>query len=168
MWLLATPAASQVETRAASAPAATEGTSPAPPVPGKVRFAWDPSGDKDVAGYVVSWGDAPGKYTDTRTVGADTTSIELAVTPRPQPYYLAIQARNRAGQLSGYSNEFALDLSSGEPRALQVPGWRANRASSATAKTPKSKLTPEEKAQRRREKQERRRRAQEAKAAKPR
>lgn len=167
VWLFATPAASQ-EARAAAAPAAPDSAHAAPPGDGKVRFSWEPSQDKDVTGYVVSWGDTPGKYTESKTVGPDVTRVELDVAPRPQPYYVAVQSRNRAGQLSGYSNEFGLDLSSGEPKALRVPTWRETRSQSAKVKTPKPKLTPEEKAQRKREKQEQRRKAQEAKGLKPR
>jgi hypothetical protein len=167
VWLLAAPTHRQTEPRA-GATSVAQSEAPASGTPGKVRLRWDPSPDTDLAGYVVSWGDAPSKYTDTRTVGPDVTSIELDMVPRPQPYFIAIQARNRAGQVGGYSNEFGLDLSSGTPRALKVPkaakATGAKKTKPASAKTPgtKAKLTPEEKAQRRLEKQERKRKAREA------
>jgi hypothetical protein len=162
VWLLATPAISQVESRAATANVAAGSNSGGLPAT-KVQLRWDPSTDTDVSGYLVSWGDVPGKYTQTQAVGPEVTSLDLNVSPRPQPYYIAVQTRNRAGQLSGFSNEFGLDLSSGRPRPLKMAGWRAKGSSSeAKVKTPKPKLTPEEKAQRRREKQERKRKAQEA------
>ena len=165
-WLLAAEATRQVETRevATSVAAGEKGASVTAT---KVKLRWDSSSEKDLAGYVVSWGDASSKYTETRTVGSDVTSIELDLAPRPQPYFIAIQARNRAGQVSGYSNEFGLDLSSGTPQPLKVPSIRATRSSSSKVKTAKPKLTPEEKAQRRRDKQERKRKAQEAAAQKP-
>jgi len=165
VWLFAAPLARQAETRVA-ATTGTSGETGAGLATTKVRLRWDPSTDTDLAGYVVSWGDGPGKYRESTTVGPDVTSVELDVAPRPEPYFVAIQARNRAGKLGGYSNEFGLDLSSGTPQALKPP--KASKSSSSKVKTPKPKLTPEEKAQRRREKQERKRKAQEAGAFKPR
>lgn len=159
VWLLAAPEVRQADHRAAASQAAT-GETAVPGGPTKVRLRWDPSPDKDLAGYVVSWGDAPSKYTATRTVGPDVTSIELDIAPRPQPYFVAIQARNRAGQVGGYSNEFGLDLSSGTPRALTVP--KVRRTASSRDAGRKSKLTDEEKAERRLAKQERKRKAREA------
>jgi hypothetical protein len=159
VWLLAAPAARQAEVRAGATQAATREAAVASGE-AKVRLRWDPSTDKDVAGYVVSWGDAPAKYTQTRTVGPDVTSIELDVAPRPEPYFIAIQARNRAGQVGGYSNEFGLDLSSGTPQAVKVPNVK--RTSSSKNAKAKPALTEEEKAQRRLEKQERKKKAREA------
>ena len=91
-WLVAAEATRQVETRevATSVAAGEKGASVTAT---KVKLRWDSSAEKDLAGYVVSWGDASSKYTETRTVGPDVTSIELDLAPRPQPYFIAIQAR---------------------------------------------------------------------------
>lgn len=129
----------------------------------KAPVRWDASPEADLAGYVVSWGDAPGRYTSTKEVGPDVTSLELIVSLRPNPYFVVVQARDKSGKLSGYSNEFGLDVSSGVARPLRRPKTTAKSTRPAAvssgadaSRTVKPKLTKEEKAQLRREKQERR------------
>jgi len=100
----------------------------------KVGFSWDPNTESDLAGYVVSWGDKPGGYTQSKSLGREATSVELELALRPEPYYVAVQARNAAGQVSGYSNEFSLDVSSGKAKAVKAGKTKAKRV-----KPPKEK-----------------------------
>jgi hypothetical protein len=118
-WEWRTVAARMQPTAAQSEPPPTA-TAGAPTQAVHVSFRWAPSPDTDVTGYLVSWGDKPGVYTSTSTVGPTSTSIELSLMRRPEPYYVAVQARNVAGALSAYSNEFSLDVFSGRPRATKV------------------------------------------------
>jgi hypothetical protein len=74
---------------------------------GCLRVAWLPSGDPSVTGYVVSYGTRPfgvvGAYDHTVDAGNATTYeiCELQLGP----WYVAVRARNYAGQLSAYSDE---------------------------------------------------------------
>ena len=165
-WLLTTAAAQQVTPQAAGLPSAASPAKAASPGTTSVLMRWDANTEADLAGYVVSWGDKPGAYDRSRTVGPGTTSVELELAPRPQPYFVAVQARDAAGRLSGYSNEFGLDLSSGLARPLKTPKANASSSTSTKKAGAKPKLTKEQKAQARREKQERKKKAQEAAAQK--
>lgn len=148
------PAASAGTTSAAPSPAA----SPVSTDPVKVRLSWDASGEREVVGYKVSWGDMPGRYTESTSLAAPASSVELSLSPRPAPYFVAVQARSGAGQVSTYSNEFVLDLSSGTPRAVTVVntgGPGQSQAKTAKAKKPrKSEKEKAEAAERKRLKKE--------------
>jgi hypothetical protein len=74
---------------------------------GCLRVAWLPSGDPSVTGFVVSYGRRPydvvGTYEYTVDAGNVTTYdiCELQLGS----WYVAVQARNYAGQLSAYSEQ---------------------------------------------------------------
>lgn len=157
VWLLATPSARQAAAQAGTSTTSAEaGTSAVRTT--TVRLAWDPNAEQDLAGYVVSWGDTSGQYTQSKAVGAKETTVDIEVALRAQPYFIVVQGRNTAGQLGGYSNEFRLDVSSGRARPLKAPA--ASSAAAAKKAGAKPKLSKEEKAQLRREKKERQKKAQ--------
>lgn len=67
---------------------------------------WAPSPEADVAGYVVSYGTTPRRYTMAIDAG-NTTMFNLTPPEPTQVYYVAVQAYNTAGVTSPYSNEVA-------------------------------------------------------------
>jgi hypothetical protein len=160
-WQLAAPSTRQAPP--AGAPAVESQAVGATPTQVRVPLRWDASTDTTVAAYVVSWGDTPGAYTANTVVAGTATTVELELSARPEPYFVAVQARNAAGQLSGYSNEFGLDVSSGRAKPLRAAKAKPSSTRKAGAKP---KLTKEQKAQARREKQERKKKAREAGAQK--
>jgi chitodextrinase len=81
---------------------------------GTISVAWDPVTDADLAGYRVYWGTAPGNYTQQQDVGAGTTTLQLVGLADCASYYVAVKARDTAGNLSAaFSNEVA-----GMPRPM--------------------------------------------------
>jgi hypothetical protein len=71
---------------------------------GTVTLSWDPNIESDLAGYLLSYGTAPGTYTGTIDVG-NVTSYQFSEPDPRVRYYLAVRAYNTAGMTSGYSNE---------------------------------------------------------------
>jgi chitodextrinase len=72
---------------------------------GTISVAWDPVTDPDLAGYRVFWGTAAGSYSDHQDVGV-TTALTLSGLTDCTTYYVAVKARDAAGNLStGYSNQ---------------------------------------------------------------
>lgn len=113
-----------------------------------VRFAWDTVDAPTTTAYVVSWGDKPGVYTASTTVGAKESEAQISLTVRPEPYYVVVQARDASGTLSGYSNPFSLDVSSGKATAVkEQPRVRAKpkREKAAKQKALKKKVPKEPK-----------------------
>ncbi len=165
MWLVATPAAQATPAPGETATAAPAPATPAAPGPPTThRVTWDRSTAPDLSGYVVSWGDRPGVYTHSKRVGAQDTSTDLEVAPGATGVYVAIRAVDRAGVLSGYSNEIAIGQpgKAGSKKAGAKPAAKAKAAK-------KAPRTAEEKAELRRKKQERKKQkaAARAQAAKP-
>lgn len=125
VWLLAGGDGRPDQPAAVAAPPApTAGATEPGSVP--VRLRWDAVAGADVAEYLVSWGDGPATYTASRTVGRAETAIVLDLPRRAKPYYFAVQTRDTAGRMSGFSNEFAIDVSSGrattwKPAVKQKP-----------------------------------------------
>jgi hypothetical protein len=71
---------------------------------GPVTIAWDANPEPDVAGYLVSYGTAPGAYGTTIDVGPATTwTLTDGVDGRT--YYFTVQAYNRDGVRSSYAAE---------------------------------------------------------------
>jgi len=74
---------------------------------GTIAVAWDPVTDPDLAGYRVSWGTSSGNYTQQQDVGL-VTSVTLSGLADCTTYYVAVKARDAAGNLSaGFSNEIS-------------------------------------------------------------
>lgn len=72
---------------------------------GEITLAWDPpTVSKDVAGYCIDYGLAPGAYTKGVDVG-NVSSITLTDLPDGKTYYFAVLAYNSSGAESTYSNE---------------------------------------------------------------
>jgi hypothetical protein len=74
-----------------------------------VRLTWHPSGDPTVVGYTISFGFrsvALGQATRyDESVDAGPLTAHTICALGPGRYYFAVQARNYAGQLSAYSAE---------------------------------------------------------------
>jgi hypothetical protein len=71
---------------------------------GRIKLAWDPSSDPNVAGYKVYYGTSPGKYGNGFAVG-NVTTYDLTGLIKGQKYYLVITAYNKAGKESKFSTE---------------------------------------------------------------
>jgi hypothetical protein len=72
---------------------------------------WDANPESDVAGYVLSYGTQSGAYTTTVDVG-EVTSFSFSLTAG-QTYFLAVQAYDTVGSISGYSQEIVYNVPSG-------------------------------------------------------
>lgn len=62
------------------------------------------SNTEDLAGYRVYYGTAPGNYTSSVEVPANTTSQVISNLNAGTTYYFAVAAYNSAGDQSPYSN----------------------------------------------------------------
>lgn len=74
---------------------------------GCLRVAWLPSGDPTVTGYVVCYGRRSAEFTGTYDYAVDAgnvTSYEICELQMGS-WYVAVRARNYAGQLSACSDE---------------------------------------------------------------
>lgn len=84
---------------------------------GTVSVAWDAVADSDLAGYRVYYGTASHTYTQQQDVGV-STSLTLSGLTDCATYYVAVKARDGAGNLStAYSNEI---VGMPRPYLLQV------------------------------------------------
>ena len=82
-----------------------------------VTVAWDANNEPDLAGYVVSYGTAPGVYTVSVDVGNQTSwQFDLVAG---ESYYFAVKAYTSAALSSVFSNE--VSAVAGEP-FLTNPG----------------------------------------------
>lgn len=81
----------------------------APPQTGKVALCWDPSMDRDVTDYVISYGPGSGTYTNTVSVGSGTNCI-ISNLVVGAIYYFAAQAVDSLGLMSDYSNEVVYNV----------------------------------------------------------
>jgi hypothetical protein len=70
----------------------------------QVTLSWDRSPDVSAAGYRISYGTAPGVYTQTVDVGQATTWV-VANLSAFQTYYFAVRAYDVLDQFSPYSAE---------------------------------------------------------------
>ncbi len=71
---------------------------------GKIQLAWNANRESDIAGYMVYYGTAPGKY----GVGIDAgnvTNFTLDSLRKGQRYYISVKTYNKSGQPSIYSQE---------------------------------------------------------------
>ena len=86
-----------------------------PALAGTMSIAWNPVTDNDLVGYRVYYGAAAGNYPQHQDVGL-VTSLTLTGLPDCSSYFVAVKARDAAGNLSvGYSNEIV-----GMPRPILV------------------------------------------------
>ena len=69
-----------------------------------VTLAWDPSGDANVAGYVIHYGTQSGVYTNSVDVG-NVTSAEIPISADGSTYYFAATTYDVSGNTSTFSNE---------------------------------------------------------------
>ena len=90
---------------------------------GKVRLAWNPNTEHDLAGYKMYSGIESGNYDNVIDIGnhASYTAKNLV---KGQKYYLAITAYDTSGNESGYSKEVVA-----EAKDLDAPvnpaGWHS-------------------------------------------
>ena len=93
---------------------------------GQVQLAWDAPLQADgtpvstVAGYKLSYGSQSGQYQTVVTVGLTTTYTVQNLAAR-QTYYFAVQAYDRTGTESAFSNEISVTLSANTPAAGLIP-----------------------------------------------
>src|ERR1043166_9633625 len=69
-----------------------------------VTFAWNRNWERDIAGYRLYYGTAPGNYTERLDVGNLVTATVLDLTGGVV-YHFAVTAYNTAGIESSFSNE---------------------------------------------------------------
>lgn len=84
-----------------------------------VRLFWDANTETDLAGYVLVWGTATGVYTQSMTIAADQTSVEVPALA-PGAYFFALRAFNTAGLHSAYSNEVMVTVAA-ETKIVPLP-----------------------------------------------
>lgn len=72
--------------------------------PTNVKLAWDPSPDKDIAGYRIYYGTTPSHYPNSIVVGNVTNATVSGLT-NGVAYYFAIAAYTTNDMQSAYSNE---------------------------------------------------------------
>ncbi len=71
-----------------------------------VTLEWEPSPDARVAGYLVYYGNASGKYLEPIDVGLETSCTVPGLDDR-QNWYFSVKAYDDKGKTSDYSNEVA-------------------------------------------------------------
>ncbi|MBA3886384.1 MAG: fibronectin type III domain-containing protein [Acidobacteria bacterium] len=121
-----------------------------------VTIAWDQNSESDLAGYVVQYGTAAGKYSQTIDVG-NKTSWTLPNAEVGRTYYFTVQAYNVNGQRSAMAKEVTaaipgspiasgpvappfgvmdtpLDNVTGVTGSLAVTGWALAQAGGATVR----------------------------------
>ena len=76
---------------------------------GSITLAWDPNLEPDVAGYVVYFGAASGKYTNRVDVG-NVTTYTVTGLAEGTDYFFAVTAYNSSRLESDYSNEISYRL----------------------------------------------------------
>lgn len=69
-----------------------------------LHLRWKPNSDRDLAGYRLRYGTAPGMYSETIDVG-NVTEYELFGLDPAQAYYFVVQAYDKAGNESSPSSE---------------------------------------------------------------
>lgn len=84
-----------------------------------VSLAWNASPSSDVTSYQVRYGTASGAYTAVTNVGA-LTSATVSGLQSGQTYYLAVTARNAAGEESTPSNEVSYQAPVTSPPAIAL------------------------------------------------
>jgi hypothetical protein len=93
-----------------------------------VTLTWDANRERDLAGYILSYGTKSHQYTTHINVGK-VTSRRLTVTPSRR-YYFAVKAYNTSGHQSKYSNEIRYG---GTPPRLTRPSNQTSTAGRAVA-----------------------------------
>lgn len=88
-----------------------------------LRLSWNASADPNVAGYNLSYGTTPGRYTKSVNAGP-STSTSVSLTPG-FTYYFVVSAYNSIGLQSSPSNEVALAVSN-QPPAVSLTSPQAN------------------------------------------
>src|SRR5215203_1483375 len=77
--------------------------------------SWDPNTEPDIAGYLLSYGTAPGDHTNTIDVG-NVTSFQF--NPEPgRRYYVVVRAYSTGGYVSEKSSEATIDV----PATIEPP-----------------------------------------------
>jgi hypothetical protein len=87
---------------------------PAVVLAGNVRLTWDANTEPDLTGYVLVWGNAPGVYLQSASVGAATVSHEVTGIA-DGIWYFAIRAVNTTGFQSAPSNEVMVTVGTPTP-----------------------------------------------------
>jgi len=96
----------------------------ASPLSTKVYLDWLPNAEPNIAGYKVSYGTAPGVYTNTLDVGY-VTDYTVGSLINGASYFFAVQAYNDVPNVSGYSAEVSATPSQGSPE-LPHYNWDAS------------------------------------------
>ena len=77
------------------------------PFAASVNLAWEASQSPNIGGYIVSYGQSSGKYTDNVDVGNKTT-LTISGAKEGATYYVAVKAYDSARKTeSAYSNEIS-------------------------------------------------------------
>lgn len=87
-----------------------------------VSLAWDPSGEANVAGYVIHYGTQSGVYTNSVDVG-NVTSASISVPADGSTYYFAATTYDSAGNTSAFSNETSYTTQAVIADALSQAGF---------------------------------------------
>ena len=74
-----------------------------------VTLAWDANTESDLAGYVVLFGSAPGRYDRIVEVGKNTTWT-FSQAENNKTYYFVVQAVNTSGARSEFSSEVSASV----------------------------------------------------------
>ena len=67
----------------------------------QLKFAWDPNGESDLAGYKVYYGTTSGNYGSPINVG-NVTTYTLSGLTAGQRYYIDVKAYDTSSNESGY------------------------------------------------------------------
>lgn len=99
--------------------------------PSRVRLAWDPSADEDVAGYLIDYGTASGVYSESVDVGLRTEHA-IPDLAGAWTYFFAVRAYYKDGVVSPRSTEviYTAGIDPSKPEAVTELIWRHDQGGS--------------------------------------
>jgi hypothetical protein len=103
------------------------------PFAASVNLAWDASQSPNVGGYIVSYGQSSGKYTESIDVG-NKTSLTISGAKEGATYYAAVKAYDSARKTeSTYSNEVSKTIPATAKTTVATNGATTGAANGATS-----------------------------------